>query len=120
MGLVAAEHVDLFVAVHGVPEIQTRTELQVARLKHTFEQQDRPAPAQVAYALGLGQVQQRNAVGAAQTLKDTFDAMTVRIGLDHGPHSRVGCLRAHSVQVVLQGAQVDGGKDGAGHGGKGG
>jgi hypothetical protein len=52
-----------------VPQVQARAQLQVARLEHAFEQQDRPAPAQRAHALGLGQVQQRKAVGAAQAVE---------------------------------------------------
>jgi hypothetical protein len=35
-------------------------------LEHAFQQQDGAAPAQGAHALGLGQVEQREAVGAAQ------------------------------------------------------
>ena len=64
--LVRGQHVDLLVAVHGVPQAQARAQLQVARLEHAFQQQDGAAPAQRAHPLGLGQVQQREAVGAAQ------------------------------------------------------
>jgi hypothetical protein len=56
-------------AVHRVPQVQARAQLQVARLEAAFQQQDRPAPAQRAHAFGLGQVEQRKAVGAAQPVK---------------------------------------------------
>jgi hypothetical protein len=38
IGFVGGQHVHLFVAVHGVPQVQARTQLQVAQLKDTFEQ----------------------------------------------------------------------------------
>ena len=43
--LVRCEHVDLFVAVHGVPQVQARTQLQVACIKHPLQQQHRATPA---------------------------------------------------------------------------
>ena len=33
---VTAQHVDLLVAMHGVPEVQTRTNFQIAGLEHAF------------------------------------------------------------------------------------
>jgi hypothetical protein len=58
-----------------VPQVQARAQLQVARLEHAFQQQDGAAPVQRAQALGLGQVEQRKAVGAAQG-SNTLDAVT--------------------------------------------
>ena len=90
VGLVHGQHVDLLVAVHRVPQVQARAQLQVARLEHAFEQQDRAAPAQRAHPLGLLQVEQREAVGAAQALEHALDAMAVGVGLDHAPDPGVG------------------------------
>jgi hypothetical protein len=114
--LVGGQHVDLLVAMHCVPQAQARAQLQVPRLEHAFEQKDGPAPAQVAHALGLGQVQERKAVGAAQAFVCALDAMAVRIGLDHGPDLGVGRRLPDAIQVVVQGGGVDGGGDGTGHG----
>ena len=101
LGFVAAEHVDLRVAMHRVPQVQARTQLQVAGFKHAFEQQDGPAPAQVAHALGLVQVEQGEAVGPAQTLKHPLDAMAIGIGLDHRPNPRILGTRTQHSEVVL-------------------
>ena len=115
LGLVRGQHVDLLVAMHRMPQAQARAQLQVARLEHAFEQQDGPAPAQVAHALGLGQVQQRKTVGAAQALEHPLDAVAIGIGLDHRPHLGVRHRLAHAREVVVQGRGVDGGSgwDGA-------
>ena len=51
-------------SLHDVPQLQARAGLEVAPLEAAFEQQDRAAPAEVAHALGLGDVEQREAVGA--------------------------------------------------------
>ena len=101
LGFVAAEHVNLRVAMHRVPQVQARAQLQIARLKHPFEQQDGPAPAQVAHALGFVQVQQSKAVGPAQTLKHPLDAMAVGIGLHHRPDPRILRARTQHSEVVL-------------------
>ena len=113
--LVRREPVDLLAAMHHMPEVQARAKLQVARLEGAFEQQDRPAPAQCTHALGLGQVEQREPVGAAQALESTLDAMAIGIGLDHGPDARVGGGLAHPLQVVRQGIDVNQGFDRARH-----
>ena len=84
--------------------------------KHAFEQQDRAAPAERAHALGLGQVEQRKAVGAAQAVEDALDAVAVGVGLDHRPDPRVGRGGAGARQVVGQRVGVDQGFDRAGHG----
>src|SRR5436853_489585 len=81
--------VDLLVAMHRVPQAQARTQLQVARLEHAFEQEDGTAPAQRAHAFGLLQVQQREAVGAADRFEHAVDAVAIGIGLDDGPYLRV-------------------------------
>ena len=115
-GLVGREHVDLLVAVHRVPEVEPRAQLEVARLEHALEQQHRPAPAQRAHALRLGQVEQREAVGTAQPLVDALDAVAVGIGLDHRPDAGIERIAAHALEVVAQGIGVDRGENGAGHG----
>ena len=102
--------------MHGVPHIQARAQLQVARLEHAFQQQQRAAPAQGAQALGFGQVEQGKAIGCAQGVEHALDAMAVGIGLDHGPHARVLRRRTAARQVVPQRSGVDGGKNRARHG----
>ncbi len=69
--LVRGQPVDLLVAVHHMPEVQARAQLEVARLEAALEQQDGAAPAQRAQPLGLGQVEQREAVGRAQARRKT-------------------------------------------------
>ncbi len=115
---VRGQHVDLLVAVDGVPQGQARAQLQVARLEHALDQQDGAAPAQLAHALGLAQVQQGKAVSAAQTIKHLLYAVAVGVGLDHGPDLGVSGSSACARQVVLQGRGVDTGVDGARHGGR--
>ena len=114
--LVQRQHVDLFVAMHRVPQVQPRAQLQVARLKSAFEQQYGAAPAQGAHALGFAQVQQGKAIGPTQTFKHPLDAMAIRIRLDHGPGLGIGCGLPGTAQVMAQGCGVDAGLDGAGHG----
>ena len=114
--LVRGQPVDLLVAVHGVPQVEARAQLQVARLEHALQQQDRAAPAQIAHTLRLGQIEQREAVGAAQAFEGALDAVAVGIGLDDGPHPRARRGGAHLRQVVAQRAGVDGGVDRARHG----
>jgi hypothetical protein len=70
-----------------------------------------------AHALGLGQVEQGKAVGAAQAFIRALDAVAVGVGLDDGPQARAWGGGAQARQVVAQRAGVDGGLDGAGHGG---
>ena len=45
-GLVRGQPVDLRLAVHRVPQVQARAQLEVARLEAALEQQHRAAPAQ--------------------------------------------------------------------------
>ncbi|MDH6592283.1 hypothetical protein M2165_002172 [Variovorax sp. TBS-050B] len=114
--LVRREHVDLLVAVHRVPEVEARAEFEVARLEHAFEQQHRPAPAQRPHALGLVQVQQREAVGAAQPFVDPLDAMAIGIALDHGPDAGIDSRAPRAIEVVAERSGVHGGENGARHG----
>ncbi|OIQ70460.1 hypothetical protein GALL_479280 [mine drainage metagenome] len=85
MGFVRCQHVDLLVAMHGVPQIQARAKFQVTCFKDTFKQQNRASPAQVAHPLGFIQIKQGKTVGAAQAFEGTFDAVAIGIGLDDGP-----------------------------------
>ena len=119
MRLVRRQPVDLFVAVHRVPQVQARAQFQVARLENAFEQQDGAAPVQRAQALRLGQVQQGKTVGAPQRAEHALDAVAVGIGLDHRPDPCVRRPHAGLVQVVFEGVGMDGGKNGTGHGGGG-
>jgi hypothetical protein len=114
--LVRGEHVDLLVAVHAVPQVQARAQLQVAGVEHALQQQHRAAPAEGANALGLGQVEQREAVRTSKTLIDPLDAMAIGIGFHHGPHAGIEGRAAHPLEVVAQGAGMDSGEDGARHG----
>ena len=95
-----------------MPQIQTRTQLQVTLLKNTFEQQDGATPAQVAQRFGLVQIQKRKTVSTAQAFERAGNAVTVGIGLDHGPDPGIGSGSARAAQVVAQGLGVDGGNDG--------
>ena len=61
VGLVRGQHVDLGRVVHRVPEVEARTGLEIARSEAAFEQQHRPAPAERADLLGLGEIEQREA-----------------------------------------------------------
>ena len=113
---VAAEHVDLFIAMHGVPQVQTRAEFQIAGFKHTFQKQHRPAPTQGPYALRLVQVQQSKAIGGTQAFEHTFDAMAIGVGFDHRPDAGIGGSKAHALQVMTQRVGVNKGVYRAGHG----
>ena len=115
MGFVHGEHVNLRFVVHHVPEVQARTQFQVAHFKSAFEQQNRAAPAKVAQALCLIQIQQGKTVGPSEALKRLVQAMAIGIGLDHGPHPRVACRGARARQVVGQGIEVKGGLNRARH-----
>ena len=105
--LVHRQHVDLFFAMHGVPQRQARTQLQIARLEGAFEQQHRPAPTQCPHALGLGQVQERKAIDTTEGVKNTLNAMPIGIRLDHAPHARIACGDAQTREVVTQGVGMD-------------
>ena len=113
--LVRREPVDLRLVVHGVPEVQARAGFEVAWLEAAFEQQDRAAPAERAYAFGLGQVEQRETVGACQAGVDALDAMAVRIRLHDRPHLGARGGGARALQVVGERGRVDQGFDGARH-----
>ena len=116
VGLVRRQHVDLRLVVHGVPQVQARAQLQVARLEAAFEQQDGAAPAERAHALRFVEVEQREAVGTRQPGIGTFDAVAVGIGLDHRPHARLRRGLACATQVVRQRLGVDERLDRSGHG----
>ena len=115
MGFVGGQHVDLFVAVHRVPQVQARAQLQVAQFEHAFEQQNRTAPAQGTHLLGFVEVQQRKAIGSAQPIEGPLDAMTVGVGLDDGPDSGVRRGLTCPRQIVAKRARMDGGLDRTGH-----
>ncbi len=66
VGLERGEPVDLARLVDDVPQVQARAGLEVAPVEAAFEEKDRAAPAEIAQPLGLGDVEQREAVGALQ------------------------------------------------------
>ena len=113
--LVHREPVDLRFAMHRVPEIQPRAQLEVALLEDAFEQQDRAAPAQLAHALGFRKIEQREPVGAAQRVEDALDAMAVGVGLDDGEDACVAGGGAGAFEVAPQRFGVDEGLDRTGH-----
>ncbi|MOA37148.1 hypothetical protein D3C78_1587210 [compost metagenome] len=102
--------------MHHVPQAQARAQLQVARFERPFDQQDGAAPAQLAHALGLGQVEQRKTVGTAQGVKHPLDTVAVSIGFDDCPQFGIWYGLAHPLEVVTQSVGMDGGKNGTRHG----
>ena len=118
LGLVRGQPVDLGIAVHGVPQAQARAQLQIARLEHALQQQDRAAPVQGAQALGLGDLQHGKAIGRTQALEGMLHPMAIGIRLGHAQQLGVRRGAAHLFQVVAQGLGVDGGENGARHGEK--
>ena len=113
--LVRGQPVDLLVAVHDMPEVQPRAQLEVARLEAAFQQQHRAAPAQVAHPLRLVEVEHRQAVGTEQARPDALDAVPVGVGLDDRPQPGVGCAPACAGQVAGEGVGMDEGFDRTGH-----
>ena len=113
--LVHRQHVDLLFTVHHMPEVQPRTQLQVACFEDPFEQKDGAPPTQCAYPLGLGKIQQGKPVSAAKCFENMPDPVPIGIGLDHRPDPRIRRGRARAGQVVAQGLGVDRGLDGTGH-----
>ena len=111
LGLVRGQPIDLRFAVHRVPQVQPRAQLEIARLEAAFEQQHRTAPAEGPHALGFGEVEQRKTVGRAQRVEHALDAVAVGIGLDHGPDARARRQAARARQVVRQRIAVDQGFD---------
>jgi len=71
MGFVRRQHVDLLVAMHGVPQLQPRAKFQVACFKHAFQQQNRAASAQGAHTLGFVEVQQGTKPSALRRASNT-------------------------------------------------
>ncbi len=115
VGLVLGEPVDLLLAVHRVPQVQPRAQLEVALLEAAFQHQDRPAPAERADALRLVEIEQREAVRSSETIERPFYSVPVGIGLDDGPDARIRSGFAGSSDVVREGVDVDQGFDGTGH-----
>ncbi len=93
--------------VDDVPEVQARARLEVARVEAAFEQQDRAAPAELAQQLGLGDVEQREAVGALQRREDVGDAVAVGVGLDDRPDARAGRGAARDLEIGGEGVAMD-------------
>ena len=113
---VRSQHVNLFIAVHGVPQAQPRTQLEVARFKAALKQQNRSAPVKGTQALRLGKIKQCKAIRAAQTFKRALDTVAIGIGLDDGPDPCVRRRRSHTGKVVRECRSVNGGENWTGHG----
>ncbi|OIQ71446.1 hypothetical protein GALL_469380 [mine drainage metagenome] len=107
--------VDLFAAMHHVPEVEPLAQRQILRTETAFEQENGSAPAQRAQRLGLGQVEQGEAVGAAQRAIHPGDAVAVGIGLHRSPHLAGRRALADAGEVVGQRGSVDDGGNRAGH-----
>ena len=90
-----------------MPELQARARLEIAGVEAAFEQEDRAAPAELAHALGFGDVEQRETVGTTQRGKDIGDAVTVGVGLDHGPDLGTGRGAARDLEVGGEGVEMD-------------
>ena len=114
-GLVGGEHVDLLIAVDGVPQAQSGTKLQIALLKSALEKQNRPAPSELTDPLRLLKVQQGKPVRPTKPLEDALNAVSIRIGFDHGPDFGMGHGMAYALQIVLKGLGMYLGKDGTRH-----
>ena len=112
---VGSQHVDLFIAMNDVPQTQTRTQLEVARFKNAFEQQDRPAPVQRTQALRLVEIEQCKAIGRPQTFEHPFNAVAVSVGFDNSPYPRIAGGHLQCLQVVAQRLSVNSCQNRTGH-----
>ena len=115
--LVRRQQIDLLFAVHRVPQIQSRAQLQVTRVECAFEQQHRAAPAQFAHPFGLAEVEQCEAVGRLQRFEHPLDPVPVGVGLDHRPDPGIGRCAFGPRQILAQCVCVNGGVNGTRHGG---
>jgi hypothetical protein len=117
VGLERGEAIDLARLVNDVPQVQARAGLEIASVEAAFEEKDRAAPAEVAQQLGLGDVEQREAVGALQRRKCVGDAVAVGIGLDHRPDARAGRGLARDLEIGGKGVAMNDRFDRPRHGG---
>jgi hypothetical protein len=90
-----------------VPQVQARAGLEVAPIEAAFEEEDRAAPAEAAQRLGLGDVEQREAVGTLQRGEGVGDAVAVGVGLDHGPDARARRGLARDLEIGGEGVAMN-------------
>ena len=109
--------VDLRRVVHHVPEVQARAGLEITRIEAALEQQDGPAPAELAQQLGLCHIEQCEPVGAAQAFPDLGDAVAIGIGLHDGPDLGARGGAARDLEVGGERFGMNPGNDGPRHGG---
>ena len=72
----------------------------ITHLEHTFEQQDRMREPGFAQARRFVQIEQGETVGGTHRAGGAQQAMSVGIGLDHSPHSRIRRSLAHHCEVM--------------------
>ena len=113
----AAQHVNLGLVVHHMPQVEPRAPFQIALFKHTFEQQQRTAPTGFAQDLCFVQVQQGKTVSRAQGFVNPGQAMAIGIGFDDRPDPRITGGTAQARQIVLQGLGMNDSMEGTRHGG---
>ena len=117
VGLERGEAIDLAGLVNDVPQVQARARLEVAGVEAAFEQEDRAAPAEPAQQLGLGDVEQRETVGALQRREHVGDAVAVGVGLDHRPDARARRGVARDLEIGREGVAMNDRFDRPRHGG---
>ncbi len=109
------QHAQLLLAMDGGGQSVLLDQRQVFRLEEALEQQDRPLPAQLAQPDGLVQIEQAEAVGLAQPLIGTLDAVAICVGLDDRPDARVRGVAANHLEIVGECGAVDDGLNGSWH-----
>ena len=112
------QHVELLAVMHAGAQVIAVDDVQVGGFEETLQQQDRTAPAGLAAAHRLVQVQHRQPLRRGEPRHRLFDAVAVGIGLDDGPDGRRQALgrRGRLIQVAAHRGQVVG-KRGNGNGG---
>ncbi len=107
-------HLLLVMHDHGEPERPRSGD--VRRSEESFEQQNGPRPAGSPRAARLVEVDQREAICLCEPLHRALDSVTVRVGLDHGPHLAPGRTGACGSEVVSHCIKTDTSVDRTWHG----
>ena len=82
--------------------------MQIILLEKTFEQQNRLAHTGLTQGHGISQIQQRKAIGQRfQRPGNTQQAVSIGVGLDHGPDLCRSRLTPGHLVIVAQGGMVD-------------
>ena len=98
---------------HGEPERPRSGD--VRRIEESFEQQNGTRPAGSPRAARLVEVDQRETICLREPLHRAFDSVTVRVGLDHGPHLAPGRTGLCGRKVVSHCIKTDTSADRAWH-----